>query len=167
MNRASLQLIATHCNILHHTASRCNKLEQTVHPAKHCNTLQHAALHYTPTPSSRVLTVKAPPRYECVASCCNRLQHTTTHCITLHHIKTHRNALQHAAPRCNTLHAIALELGPDGEGTTKVLMSRVPPHHPATHCNTLQRTATQCSTWQHTAAHGEIWQHIVTHCNTL
>jgi len=39
--------------------------------------------------------------------------------------------------------------------------------HPATHCNTLQRTSKYCNALQHTSKHCNTLRHTVTHCNTL
>jgi len=73
-----------------------------------------------PSPSSRVLMVKAPLRYQRVAPHRASPQHTASHCNTLEHAAEHCKALQHTATCCTTLHAITLEQGPYGEGTTKV-----------------------------------------------
>jgi len=70
-----------------------------------------------------------------VTACHKLLQHTATHCNTLHHTATHYNALwrtmQHVATRCNTLQQKA-------SGIAVVA-----------HCNDLQHTL----------------QHIATNCN--
>jgi len=98
---------ATHCNILQHTATRCNTLQHTElllhdrlvqmtflilmsagiyvfnnalqHIATNCNTLQDTARH------------------------CNTLLDTIKHCIKLQHTARYCNTLQHTATHCNTL----------------------------------------------------------------
>jgi len=73
-----------------------------------------------------------------LATHCNTLQHTATHCESvLQHTATHCNTLQHTATHCNTL------------------------QHTATHYNTLQQTAN--NTLQQTATlwHREsVLQHV-------
>ena len=118
-----------------------------------------------------------------------RLQHTATHCNTLHYSATlcktclcpppapqnplvydgsatHCNTLQHTATHCNTL-----------EHTTIHCDTL---QHTATHCNihfsrppaprdpqAYRASTTHCSTLQHTATHCNTLQHTATHCNTL
>jgi len=79
------------------------------------------------------------------------VQHTTTHCNTLLHIRTHFsaplfsisqilielcNTMQHTATHCNTLFFAVVFNIPD--------LDRIVQHN-ATHCNTLQHTATHFS----------------------
>ena len=71
------------------------------------------------------------------------LQHTATHCTTLHRIATHCITLQHTATHCNKM------------------------QHTATHCNALQHTATHCNVPQCTATHCDTLQHTATHCSML
>ena len=47
-----------------------------------------------------------------------------------------------------------------------VCMSATHCNTPATHCNTLQRTATHCNALQRTARHYNTLQNTATHCNT-
>jgi len=79
--------IATHCNILQHTAIYCNTLQ---HTATHCNILQHTATHYN------TLHHATP--------CWNTLHQTTPHCTALHHVAPYCNALplQHTTTYRNT-----------------------------------------------------------------
>jgi len=51
--------------------------------------------------------------------------------------------------------------------TPETLRNLVLVRHPATRCNTLQRTATRCNTLQHAASYCNALQHSATHCNTL
>jgi len=74
---------------------------------------------------------------------CNTLQPTATHCSTPQHTTTHYTTLQHAATHCNTL------------------------KHTATHHNTLHNTATHCTTLQHTTTHHNTQHNTATHHNTL
>ena len=104
-----LQLTATHCNTLQHTAIYFKTLQLS---ATLCNTLQHAATHY----STLLLTTTYFKTVHHSVMLCNTRQHTATHCNTLqtlHHTATHCNTLQHTATHCNTL------------------------QHTATHCNSL------------------------------
>ena len=64
----TLQITATHCNVMHHTAPHFNTVHQGApqcttpqqqHTARHCNTLQNTATH------------------------CKTLQHPATYCNTL------------------------------------------------------------------------------------
>ena len=66
------------------------------------------------------------------------LQHTATHCNTLH-TATQFSTMQPAATRCNTL------------------------LNTATHCNALQRTATHCITLPHSATQCNMLKHTATH----
>jgi len=70
----------------------------------------------------------------------NTLQHSATHCNTMHY------TLQHTAIHCSTLQ-LTQTAKHDISGTREM----------KTHCNTLQhnalRTAAHCSTLQHTATH--------------
>ena len=104
------------------------------------------------------------------------LQHTATHCNTLHmsmeylrmpmarlvnvtahcplqHTTTHCNTLQHTATHCKTLNVTA--------------------HCPlptATHCSmctAMSHTATHCNALQHTASHCTAVHHNETHCSAL
>jgi len=105
---ATLQHTATHCNTLQHatikwlihtqtilakhhaealqhTATDCNRLQQTAtdcnivqHPAPQCTTLHHTAKHCTKLHTQ-----------------CNTLHHTATYCTTLH---KQSSRLQHTAP---------------------------------------------------------------------
>jgi len=72
-------LVETHCNTLHHAATRCTitRCNTMHHAATCCNTLQHNATH------------------------CNTLKHTATHCNTLQRTATRCNTLQHTATHCN------------------------------------------------------------------
>ena len=66
------------------------------------------------------------------------LQHTVTHCNTLHHTASHCNRLQQIATQCSTLQ----------HASRKIKHTKICKHslqHNATHCNTLQHTATQCN----------------------
>jgi len=118
------------------------------------------------------------------------LQHTATHCNTLHHSATHWHTMQYTATHCNTLrhtatHCNTLQL------TQYVRTRHVHPfdlpvplmpcntvqHSSATHCNPLQHTAARCNTFNIYAP--AIWkkgrfawghcflQHTTTHCNAL
>jgi len=107
-----------------------------------------------------------------VATHCNTLQHTATHCSvpsralggalcvegqTLwdRFMATHCNRLQYTSIHCNTLQS---------EGTCErahcVLRDKRCGtgswHLTATHCNTLQHTATHCNTLQHTAKRRDV-----------
>ena len=96
-----VEIPATHCNTLPHTATHCNTL--------HCNTLQHTA-----TDGKHTAQHFTYPRYICCDSC-NMLPHTATHCNTLQHTATPYHTLQHTATHCNTLQHTATE----GEHTTQ------------------------------------------------
>jgi len=106
--------------------------------------MQHAA--------TLAATHSRPSQKECTLrqACpnCNTLQHTATHCNTLHvtdaggvRARTKLPALQHL--HCSTL------------------------QHSATHCNTLQQSAIHCNILQHSATHCNTLQHIATHCNAV
>jgi len=103
--RNALQHTATHCNTLQHTATHCNTLQ---HTATHCNTLQHSATHcnslltatYIRTGTQQEVMKKTAleliankPFDEQDLKFCS-LQHTATHCNTLHHTATRCNTLQ-------------------------------------------------------------------------
>jgi len=85
-----------------------------------------------------------------VATHCNTLQHTETHCIALKRwcafgfslTAAHCNTLQHLQHRC----AFGFLLT-------------------ASHCNALEYTATHCNTLQHIASFG--FSRTATHCNAL
>ena len=82
----------------------------------------------------------------------NTLQHTATHCNTLHslqHTATHCNTLQHTATHCISLQHTAT-------------IFHALQHNDATHCSTLQHTATHCNTLQHTATRCNTLQHTAT-----
>jgi len=94
------------------------------------------------------------------------MQHTATHCNTLHHTAPHCNTLQHNAAQTTCTR------------TARYITCCNTLHHTAIHCNTLQQTATLCSTLQHRQSAREL--HVMTsyttlyhaelhcaHCNTL
>jgi len=97
---------------------------------------------------------------------CNTLQHTATHCNTLH-TATHCNALQHTTTHCNTLQHIRHYTAIYGNTLQHIAIHRNILQHTAKHCNALQRTLIRGSTQQHTAIHCKILQHIAARCNTL
>jgi len=67
---------------------------------------------------------------------CNKLQHTATQCVTLHHT-------------CATYAHILTSLNEVAEGSHGLCIL----DSTATHCNTMQHTATRCNAPQHTATH--------------
>ena len=79
------QHVATHCNILQHTATLCS-----THCNTYCNTLRKS--------TALVLHIFR----ELIVCPTYTLPRTATHCNTLHNA-THYNTLQHTATRCNTL----------------------------------------------------------------
>jgi len=140
---------ATHCNTLQHgtpfstlTAAQHNRF------CLHCNTAHHSPLslqHSTSFSTQRTGT------HLTGISNSATLQHTATHCNTLHCTATHCNSLQHLAVRCNTLqctaahcnrmqhtHRIGTQLTGKSDSATL--------HHTTTHCNTLQHYAAHCNT---------------------
>ena len=156
---------AAHCNILQHTATRCNTLQYT---ATHCSILQHSAvycntLHFTATQGRFAICRRVPHSSEYTATHCNTLQHTAPHCNTTQHNAKQRNTLQHNATHCNTLkhtatHCNALQcianLSPVGESLEPT----------TTHCNTQQRNVPHCNVL-HTATCSNTLPH--SHWNTL
>jgi len=77
---------------------------------------------------------------------CKALQHTTTHCSTLHRTQQHTQGRVGARQGCGPLVYCVVT---------------------APHCNTLQRSATHCITLQHTATYCSTLQTTATHCNTV
>jgi len=79
----------THCNTLQHTATHCNTLQ---HTATLCNKCEIRAHRRLVTGSGE--GVSGPHHSDCHALR-SLLQHTATHCITLHHTAPHCTTLQH------------------------------------------------------------------------
>jgi len=77
---STLQHTAAHCNVRQHTATYGNALQYTMHFVNAC-----AYIH---THTHIVMTRSRP------------LQHTATHCNTLHHTTSHCNTLHHSATHC-------------------------------------------------------------------
>jgi len=69
----AIDFITTHCNMLQQTATPCNTTLFL------CNASSYRATRY------------------------NILQHTASHCITLHHAAPHCSTLHHTATYCTTL----------------------------------------------------------------
>jgi len=181
---------ATYCNILEHTATRCNTgsgahasiYNQCVdtlhlqHAAPHFHTLQHAATQEAE--HMPLFTIDVLTHY-----ICNALHHTATHFHTLQHTATRCNTRQHRKrSTCHYLQSMCWHINLQ---------------NPATHFHTLQHAATQeaehmplftidvlthyiqqayhagtthrkhCNTLQHTATHCNTLQHTATHCSTL
>ena len=205
----TLQHTATLCNTLQHTAAHCNTLQhaifsrrQVLVPLDVCmgwlrwvgasklqvsfaeyRLFDRALLQKRPTILRRLLT-KANP-YEKGAAVlttihCNTLQHTATHCTTLHSPEDvllplgicMREALlcYCEALLCSLQHTIFSRrhmLLPLGVCMREALLHETMTlQHSATHCNTLQQIATHCNTLQHTSTHCNTLQHTATHCNT-
>jgi len=108
--------------------------------------MQHTATHSVVSAMTRSLASHCNP-LQSTATHCNTMQHNVTHsmggamsrtlesdCNTLQHTATHCNTLQHTAAHCNSL-----------QHTATLSSSGLPPcntlQHPATHCNTLQQIA--------------------------
>jgi len=130
------------------------------HTATCCNTLQHTATNQLPEvgadpcKSSRSTSILPT----------NTLQHTATHCTSLHL----------TAPHCNSLPLTAhnaIYKSPEagtGPCTCSRSSSTLPTdilHYTATQCNSLQHTITYCNTLQLTPNHCKTLQHTATHQN--
>ena len=120
-----LQRAATHCNMLHNTATywiTAEVLMRVQHAAAYCNMLQRTATY------------------------CNILRYywsaeaSSTHCNTLQHTATHCNMLQRTAIRCMILQQIARH-------TAMTYLAYWVTS--ATHCNTI--AATLSNVLQHTS----------------
>jgi len=115
------------------------------------------------------------------ATCCNTLQHPTTHCINTHiHIHAHHTRSVKSATHCNTLqHAVT-------PYHTLYIHTHVTLRHTSPHCtmlwhtrqttrnieapkirNLLQHAATRCNTLQHAATRSNTPHHTATRYNTL
>ena len=103
----------------------------------------------------RKLTYKDKGSYESSPPCMNHMNSMKYLTYTLQHTATHCNTLHHTAPRRNNE------------------FNEISDVHTATHCNTLQHTATHCTTlqqwiqWNIWRTHCNTLQHTATHCNTL
>jgi len=99
-----LNIGATYCNTLQHTATQCNTIQYTATHGRCCAFAPHNAIHY----NKLQLTIVAVPvlkksfHLNIGATYCNTLQHTATHCNTLQHTATHCNTLQHTILHCNS-----------------------------------------------------------------
>jgi len=94
---------ATRCKTLQDTAAHCSTLQHTETTC--CNTLQsHPPLvrHFTHIQNSRH-TLTNTSCHTCTTCITRPLQHTATHCTTLHHTAPHCTTLQHTTTHCNTL----------------------------------------------------------------
>jgi len=128
------------------------------HTATCCNTLQHTATNQLPEvgadpcKSSRSTSILPT----------NTLQHTATHCTSLHL----------TAPHCNSLPLTAhnaIYKSPEagtGPCTCSRSSSTLPTDILQLYCNTMQLTATHYNILQHTATHSKSLQDTATHCNT-
>ena len=191
----TLRHTATFCNTLHNTAIRCNTLQQTS-PLVRLTSVMRAVFmisedgvkirtyapcrkNATPSTSSQSISQLS------AQTCCNTLQHTSTHFNTLQHTAIHCNTLQYTAIHCNTLQQHTTTRCKKVPATHLRLPSQLHIYQhkqTATHCNTLQHIAAHCNTLQHTAAHCNTLQHTASalmsspsilqmsaqpHCNTL
>ena len=123
--------LATHCNTLHHTTTRCNSLQLT---ATCCNT-------------QLIATVSRPAPVIGTASAtrCNTLYHNTTQCMSLQLTVNHCNLLQITATCYNTQSIVTVSQPAPVTGAAS-----------ATHCNTLQHNIineTYCTSLQLAATH--------------
>jgi len=113
------------------------------------NTLHHTATHgIMPTTLLCLRKGKLPMWFLCwylAPYTCYTLQHTATHCNTLHSHSIHINS-----NNCN-------QQKQTSDVVLMFLFSSLYMLYTATHCTTLQ----------HTAKHYNIPQHTATHCNTL
>jgi len=85
-----------------HPYCHCNALQLA---ATHCSTLQHTATYYTKSMSGIGRHSQKEVCYSMYYTPCNTLQLTATVSseLTLQHTATHCNTLQHTATLCNTL----------------------------------------------------------------
>jgi len=146
---------AIHWNILQHTATHCNTLQNILH-AYSCDRLKISS-------------------YRIKISSYRAQQHATIHCNTLQHTATHRKTLQHRCTRVTELESVlheeisilsqcvavccilmALSITRSWELRSLHIEYWNTLQHTATnaiHCNTLQHTATHCNTdvfvWLH------------------
>jgi len=159
-----LQLIATLCNTLQHTAapeswgrSRARNAHCTAtHTTTYCNTLQHITTYCKTLPRLSYGAGRGPSTR---VSLQHALQHTLQH--TLQHGATHCDILQHTA-------ALALC------SRLRVLDVYCTATYTASYCNILQHIATYCNTaplLSHEAdrAHANTQYKLdtATRCNTL
>jgi len=197
---------ATHCNALQHTAARCITLQEFAqlvaaearsHVAAalsadipthtHTHTSIHTNIHrhiHILSNGSSMLNLQYTKIVELIlATQCNTLQHTATHCnaqrfervgsiaivfTDLRYTATHCNTLQHTATHLEKLCSrgnadVALQV--HIQKNSRSLLNS-PYTCLSTHCNTLQHTATHCNTLQHTATHCTTLHHIAPHCIT-
>ena len=118
-----LQLFATHCNTLQHTANTLRHTAHTQHitsrsafsdretslqhTAAHCSTLQHTTPHcQTLQHSFNILCTHAAHNYNSAATHCGTPQHSTLYCThtahiycthTAHHLKIRPERLRYSA----------------------------------------------------------------------
>ena len=142
--------------------------------------MAHKRLRMHARPVIRASSLESSPCCEHIATYCNTLPHTATHCIILApslvqgamanipiiHIKvrvalsatclaTHCNVLQRTATHCNVLQHTVTHL------VTRLATCLAP------HCTAQQHTAKYCNTLQHTATHCNIIEQMATHCKAL
>jgi len=134
-----LKLLSPHGNMLHHTATRCNKLHHI-----HCNTLLSGRSHF-----------KTCHRH--VATCCRALQHKLQRTHRKRQTATHKlqhtnwntpaaaHKLQQTATNCNTGDPSCVAISEWYHITTSQPSATECNKHTAphtTHCNTLQHSTT-------------------------
>ena len=145
-----MDMAATHCNILQHTAPNGTTRQ---HTAPHCNTR----------------SMRSNCEQDVTATHCNTLHHTATHCTTLQHpYKSQQLRAAGLRPNVNTMNTLMdvtakvagskshsqvrddepVPVTPmSGQSILRLMVNEVRPT--ATHCNMLQYAATYCNTLQH------------------